>query len=258
MRCAWPANAAGISAPAISHEVLQALPHDATHFTQGLAIRDGRLLESSGLYAQSALFETDLDSGEVLRSYKLPAAIFAEGLTLHGQHIYLISWREQRGFVFDLQLRLQREFHYQGEGWGLTSDGRQLIRSDGSAQLLFVNPGDQSVQRRLTVTDGDGPVEHLNELEYARGWILANVWYRDRVALIDPSSGRVGGWLDLSSLRQRLPADAPSREEGVLNGLAYDAASDRLYVTGKRWPRLFAIKVAWPAASAAKPRQATR
>lgn len=245
---AWPANADGISAPAISHEVMQALPHDASRFTQGLAIGDGRMIESSGLYAQSALFLTDLESGRVLRRYPLPDSVFGEGVALHGKHIYLLSWREQRGFVFDQALRLLREFRYDGEGWGLTSDGRRLIRSDGSSRLSFLDPPELDVTQQLEVMDGARAVENLNELEYARGWILANIWHSDRVALIDPGSGRVGGWLDLSDLRARL--GRPLASDAVLNGLAYDAASDRLYATGKRWPLLFAIKVRWPPAPA--------
>jgi len=246
---AWPANADGISASAVSYEVLQVLPHDVSHFTQGLAIRDGRLIESTGLYAQSALFQTDLASGRVLHRYPLPDSVFGEGLAFHDEHIYLLSWREQRGFVFDQALRLLREFRYDGEGWGLASDGRRLIRSDGSSRLAFVDPRNLDVTQRLQVMDGERPVEDLNELEYAHGWILANIWYSDRVALIDPDSGRVGGWLDLSGLRARLAQPLPS--DAVLNGLAYDATSDRLYATGKRWPSLFAIKVRWPPASAA-------
>lgn len=255
---ACAANADGTRASAISHEVLQSLPHDTSRFTQGLVWRDGRLIESTGLYARSALFETDPGSGRVLHSYKLPSTVFGEGLALHDGLLHLISWREQRGFVFDTQLRLLREFRYDGEGWGLTSDGRQLIRSDGSSRLAFVDAATQKVLRTLEVIDGSEPVSGLNELEYARGWILANIWYSDRIALIDPADGRVGGWLDLAGLRRLLPADAMPSADGVLNGVAYDAAADRLIVTGKRWPRLFAIKVRWPSASADKPRPATK
>ena len=242
-----PANADGYSVSAISYEVLRELPHDSKRFTQGLAFRDGHLFESSGLYAQSALFETRLSDQRTLKRVALPRSIFAEGLALHGDELHLLSWREQRGFVFDLKLRLLREFTFPGEGWGLASVGQELVRSDGSHRLTFMDPQTHRDLRQVEVFDGERPVAQLNELELARGWILANIWYSDRVALIDPADGRVGGWLDLAPLRQRLPAGATLPDEAVLNGLAYDAGHDLIYVTGKWWPQLFALRVDWPA-----------
>lgn len=242
-----PANADGYSVSAISYDVLRELPHDAKRFTQGLAFRDGRLFESSGLYAQSALFETRLSDQRTLNRVALPRSVFAEGLTLHGDELHLLSWREQRGFVFDLSLHLLREFRFSGEGWGLASVGKELVRSDGSHRLTFMDPRTHRDLRQLEVRDGDKRVAQLNELEFAHGWILANVWYSDRVALIDPASGRVGGWLDLAPLRRRLPASGDLPDGAVLNGLAYDAGHDLIYVTGKWWPRLFALRVDWPA-----------
>ena len=242
-----PANADGYSVSAVSYEIVREIPHDSKRFTQGLAFRDGRLFESSGLYAQSALFETRLSDNRTLKRAPLPKTVFAEGLALHGEQLHLLSWREQRGFVFDLQLRLLREFRFGGEGWGLAGDGRQLVRSDGSARLTFMDPATHRELRQLTVHDDRGPVAQLNELEFAHGWLLANIWYSDRVALIDPASGRVGGWLDLAPLRARLPADPGLPESAVLNGIAYDAAEDLIYVTGKWWPRLFALRLDWPA-----------
>ncbi|WP_162932154.1 glutaminyl-peptide cyclotransferase [Solimonas sp. K1W22B-7] len=244
--CEMPANADGISVSAISHEVLRELDHDPKRFTQGLAVREGRLFESSGLYAQSALFETRLSDNRAVKRVSLPRTVFGEGLALHGDQVQVLSWREQRGFVFDLKLRLLREFRFSGEGWGLASDGRQLIRSDGSSQLSFMDPDTHRDLRRIQVHDGERSVTQLNELEFARGWILANIWHSDRVALIDPADGRVGGWLELGALRQRLPGAADLPYEAVLNGLAYDSAHDLLYVTGKWWPRLFALRVDWP------------
>ncbi len=242
-----PANADGYSVSAVSYDVLRELPHDPKRFTQGLAFRDGRMFESSGLYAQSALFETRLSDHRTLKRVALPRRVFAEGLALHGERLHLLSWREQRGFVFDLDLNLLREFRFDGEGWGLASVGNELVRSDGSARLTFMDPQEHRDLRQLEVRDGSRPVTQLNELESARGWILANVWYSDRVALIDPASGRVGGWLDLAPLRRRLPGADAMPDAAVLNGLAYDAAHDLLYVTGKWWPRLFGLRVHWPA-----------
>ena len=245
--CGMPANADGYSVSAISYEVLRELPHDSKRFTQGLAFRDGRLFESSGLYAQSALFETRLSDQRTLNRAVLPRSVFAEGLTLHGDQVHVLSWREQRGFVFDLKLKLLREFRFPGEGWGLASIDKELVRSDGSHRLTFMDPQTHRDLRQLEVFDGDRPVTQLNELEFAHGWILANVWYSDRVALIDPTNGRVGGWLDLAPLRRRLPGPDALPDGAVLNGLAYDAGHDLIYVTGKWWPRLFALRVDWSA-----------
>lgn len=237
---------AGIRALSISYEVLRELPHDATHYTQGLVVRDGRLFESSGRYAQSALYETDLRSSEVLRSYRLPDSVFGEGLAFVGDELHVLSWREQRAFVLSPTLELRRKLRYIGEGWGLASIGPQLVRSDGSDELRFLDPKDHQVMRVLPVRDADLAVDRLNELEYARGFILANIWYSDRVALIDPANGRVRAWLDLRALRARLDGET-ARAAEVLNGLAYDAGEDVLYVTGKLWPKTFALRVHWPA-----------
>lgn len=242
-----PANADGYSVSAISYELLRELPHDSKRFTQGLAFRDDSLFESSGLYAQSALFETRLSDQRTLKRVALPRSVFAEGLALHGDEVHVLSWREQRGFVFDLKLRLLREFRFPGEGWGLASIGKELVRSDGSHRLTFMDPQTHRDLRQVEVRDGSGPVAQLNELEFARGWLLANVWYSDRVALINPADGRVGGWLDLAPLRRRLPDPTNLPDGAVLNGLAYDSEHDLIYVTGKWWPRLFALRVDWPA-----------
>lgn len=242
-----PANADGISVSAISYDVVRELEHDPKRFTQGLAVRDGRLFESSGLYAQSALFETRLSDNLTLNQAALPREIFAEGLAVHGDQVHLLSWKEQRGFVFDMKLRLLREFRFDGEGWGLASDDTRLVRSDGSSRLTYMDPETHRDLRQIQVHYRDREIPQVNELEFARGWLLANLWHSDQVALIDPADGSLGGWLDLAPLRKRLPGAAGLPQEAVLNGLAYDSAHDLLYVTGKWWPRLFALRVDWPA-----------
>lgn len=234
------------STPFLSYEVRRELPHEPSHFTQGLIVKSGRFLESTGLYGHSALLEKDIDSGRTLRRYDLPSTVFGEGLTQLGEHLYLLSWRERTGYVFDSRFRLKKKFRYGGEGWGLTTDNRALIVSDGTPELRFMDPETHAVIRRLTVRDGTRAVDRLNELEYAHGWILANIWYSDSIALIDPDDGRVGAWIDLSSLRNRMPPSSDPQE--VLNGIAFDASTGHLYVTGKFWPRLFELKLAWPAA----------
>ncbi len=248
---AMPANIAGTSVSAISFEILDELPHDNSHYTQGLLYDDGRLIENTGLYGESALFELDLRSARILRKQVLPRAVFGEGAALLDGTLHVLTWREQRGFLFSRSFEPRGEFRYSGEGWGLTTDGRSLIFSDGSSQLLWLDPKTHAVLRALEVRDGERPVELLNELEYAHGWILANIWRSDRVAMIDPASGRVAAWIDLSPLRQRLAGRADAGNAEVLNGLAYNPASDVLYATGKRWPRLFALRLHWPATDAA-------
>ncbi len=231
----------------LNHRVVAQFPHDEAHFTQGLEWHDGRLLESAGGYGVSALLEKKRANGATLRSISLHPELFAEGLTKFADRIFLLTWREQRAIVFDSEFRVQRVLRYVGEGWGLTNDGRQLIMSDGSANLMFRDPDSFAITRTVEVRDGDTPVTRLNELEYARGWVLANVWLTSRIAIISPVDGRVRGWLDLSALEQQLPKSANwVARDNVLNGIAYDADSGHLYVTGKRWPRLFEIDIEWP------------
>jgi len=225
-------------APVQGYEVVAAWPHDPDAFTQGLLYADGRLYESTGRYGASSLRRTEIESGTVLQRRDLPRRYFGEGIALLDGKIYLLTWRSGTGFVFAHDsFALLGTFRYQGEGWGLTTDGRSLIMSDGSAVLRFLDPGSLRVERRLEVRDGGVPVALLNELEYVRGEIYANVWQRETVARIDPASGRVLGWIDLSGLHRARDPDA------VLNGIAYDAVRERLFVTGKLWPRLYQIRV---------------
>lgn len=224
-----------------TYRVVRTYPHDRQAFTQGLVFVDGHLYESTGLEGSSSLRMEDLDSGRILAFHDVPAQYFAEGLTNWGNTLIQLTWRSQIAFVYDrATFRLLRTFHYDGEGWGLTQDGKSLILSDGSAALRFFDPATFREVRRITVKDHGVPVAQLNELEYIHGEIYANVWHTDRIARISPATGQVLGWIDLSGL---LPAYARTNGEAVLNGIAYDAAHDRLLVTGKLWPSIFEIKV---------------
>ena len=226
-------------APLIPVRVVTTYPHDAAAFTQGLVFADNRLFESTGLYGESSLRELNLERGTVRQIRRLPDSIFGEGITVFGDRLLQLTWRARIGFIYELAgLKRVGEFRYATEGWGLTHDGRRLILSDGSARLQFLNPVDFSPMGTVDVRNGSAPVQGLNELEFFDGQILANVWRTDRIARIDPASGRVTGWLDLTGL---LSARERAAGAGVLNGIAYDAGNRRLFVTGKRWPKIFQI-----------------
>lgn len=218
--------------------VVARYPHDPNAFTQGLVFHDGYLYESTGRNGESSLRMVDLTTGRVERLQPLDERYFGEGLSLLGDRLYQLTWQSHTGFVYRLSdFRLIERFGYTGEGWGLTEDGERLILSDGTATLRFLDPESFDVLDSVTVMDGDMPVTDLNELEYIDGEVWANIWYDDRVVRIDPDDGRVLGWIDLSAL---YPAEQrPS--EAVVNGIAYDAQSDRIFVTGKLWPALFEI-----------------
>lgn len=229
------------TAPVHSYRVKARYPHDPNAFTQGLVYDGGLLLESTGGYGESTLREVELRSGKVLRAVRLPPDVFGEGLTLWGGQLVQLTWRNQVGFVFDREsLRFKSQFRYATEGWGLTHDGQSLIMSDGSATLYFLDPESFTVRRSLQVRDGMTTVTQLNELEFIKGEIYANIWHSDRIARIAPDSGQVRGWIDLSGLRA---PNARQDRDAVLNGIAYDAQSDRLFVTGKRWATLYEIEV---------------
>lgn len=227
--------------PVYGYEVVNTYPHDPDAFTQGLIFQDGALVESTGLEKHSTLRRVELQTGKVLQKVDVPPLYFAEGMTLFGGKIYQLTWKAEKGFVYDPQtFQKTGEFTYAGEGWGLTHDADSLILSDGTDQIRFIDPNTNAVKRTISVRDGDRRVSQLNELEYVRGEIYANLWHYNRVARIDPSDGRVKGWIDLSGL---LKPGETSDEEAVLNGIAYDEAGDRLFVTGKLWPKLFEIKL---------------
>jgi glutaminyl-peptide cyclotransferase len=235
-----PAQARRATAVA-GYRVVNVYPHDPKAYTQGLIYRDGFLFESTGLNGQSSLRKVKLETGQVLQQHRLENTYFAEGLTeLNGQ-LFQLTWRSNLAFVYDVKsFALQRTFNYSGEGWGLTQNQKELILSDGSPFLRFHDPKTFRETRRVQVTDAGAPVDQLNELELVRGEIYANVWHTDRVARIAPQTGQVMGWIDLRGLLSpmyRLDAEA------VLNGIAYDASRNRLFVTGKLWPQLFEIEV---------------
>lgn len=223
-------------------KVVAAYPHDPVAFTQGLVIRDGVLYESTGLNGRSSVRRVDLETGEVKAIVRLDQSIFGEGITVLGDELFLVTWQNKIGYVLDREtFAMKRSFRYGGEGWGLTDDGARLILSDGTAVLRFLDPADARVVKRLPVRDGGRLVDRLNELEYVAGVIYANVWQTDRIAKIDAGTGEVVGWLDGSPLRREVDLADPSQD--VLNGIAYDGEAKKFYLTGKRWPKLFEIKI---------------
>lgn len=225
--------------PVQGYKIVNSYPHDPDAFTQGLFFHDGFLYEGTGLRGRSSIRKVELVSGRVVQAVELPGEYFGEGITLWGDRLIALTWQEQTAFVLDLKtFKLWRKFSYTGEGWGLTHNGRELIMSDGTAELRFLDPQTFKELRRMRVTAGGRPVDQLNELEWVEGEIYANVWQTDRIARIDPKTGHVTGWIDLTGL---LPRRGGS--DDVLNGIAYDAKARRLFVTGKLWPRLFEIQL---------------
>ncbi len=223
------------------YEVVRTWPHDPNAFTQGLVFRDGKLLESTGLVGRSSVREVEITTGRVLRQVEVPAPYFGEGLAVVGAHAYLLTWQHQKGFVLDVgTFRVEREFAYAGEGWGFATDGRELILSDGTQRIRFLNPESFAVMRTIEVTFAGKPVSQLNELEFIRGEIFANVWQTDQVVRIDPVTGKVRGIIDFAGL---LAPQDRRPETDVLNGIAYDVAGDRLFITGKCWPKLFEVRL---------------
>jgi glutaminyl-peptide cyclotransferase len=224
-----------------SYRIVHTYPHDPRAYTQGLVYIDGHLYESTGLNGRSSLRMDDLATGRVLQSAAVPSQYFAEGLAPWGSTLFQLTWQSHVAFVYDrFSFRLLKTLHYDCDGWGLTEDGKNLIESDGTSEIRFFDPQTFREVRHITVKDHERPVTELNELEYIHGQIYANVWHTDRIARISPATGQVLGWIDLSGL---LPPGSVSDPEAVLNGIAYDAAHDRLFVTGKLWPKLFEIKV---------------
>jgi glutamine cyclotransferase len=258
---AWPAglvaraaddggtNAAATAAPATnaaqevvyySYQIVHTFPHDPNAFTQGLVFQDGKLLESTGLYGESSLRAVELNTGNVLQQTTVPREFFAEGLALLGDKLYQLTWQNGKGFVYDLKtFAKEKEFTYAGEGWGLTTDGHWLIMSDGTSIIRFLDPETFKVDHSINVLLRGNQETNLNELEYIHGEIFANIWRQDFVARIDPATGRVTGMIDFSNL---LPLKFRGVEK-VLNGIAYDPAGDRLFVTGKLWPELYEVRL---------------
>ena len=235
------AVATGARTPTYSYEIVATYPHDTGAYTEGLLWHEGRLFESTGQPGESNIREVDLKTGRVLRKHDIDAKYFGEGIIIFGDKMFELTWKDQIGFIYDWKTFKQvSAFHYEGQGWALTTDGQSFIMSNGSSVLAFRDPATFKVTSAITVTDHDVPVEKLNELEWIKGEIWANVWESDQIARIDPTNGHVLGWIDLKGILA--PADRRGKED-VLNGIAYDDKNDRIFVTGKYWSKLFEIKL---------------
>jgi glutamine cyclotransferase len=229
--------------PEYTFKIVRTFPHDPNAFTQGLAYRGGFLYEGTGIKGRSSLRKVRLETGEVAQRVDLPPEFFGEGITLLKNEVVEITWQSQTGFVYNLSdFRLLRQFSYPGEGWGLTTNGKgdEIFMSDGTSEIRVLDSGTLAEKRRLTVRDGETPIDQLNELEFVDGEIFANVWQTDRIARISPQSGRVVGWIDLKGLLSPIYRLEPG---AVLNGIAYDSTRKRLFVTGKLWPSVFEIQL---------------
>ena len=236
-----PSSVAGPAVPLYRYKVVKVWPHDRNAFTQGLVWLDGTLIESTGLNGRSSLRRVELKTGHVLRQIDVSAEFFAEGLAVLNGNIFQLTWQNHRAFVYDLAtFARKQELTYAGEGWGLATDGRELIMSDGTAQIRFLDPVTFAVTRSIIVNLRDESLPMLNELEYVQGEIWANIWQTDVIARIDSVSGQVLGLIDLAGL---LPAADRDPNTDVLNGIAYDAAENRIFVTGKNWPKIFEIRL---------------
>ena len=221
--------------------VVAEYPHDASAFTQGLVFTDGRLYEGTGKKGESSLRRIELKTGRIEQIVPLDSALFGEGITILDGKVFQLTWQNRLGLIYDQKtFDSLGTFRYTGEGWGLTHDGKRLILSDGTSTIRFLDTKSFEVVKRIKVRASNGPVDQLNELEFRKGEILANVWHTNRIARISPESGDVLGWIDLTNL---YPERQRQNREDVLNGIAYDEANDRLFVTGKNWPKIYEIEV---------------
>lgn len=237
--------------PLYGYEIVHSYPHDPNAFTEGLFYLDGYLYESTGLEGQSTIRKERLQTGEVLLEHRVPAQYFGEGIVNWKTHLVSLTWKSHLGFVCDLKtLKPERQFSYGGEGWALTQDGTQIYMSDGTADIRVLDPHTLQPIRRIHVTLDGRPIDNLNELEWVRGEIFANVWQTNWIVRIDPNDGHVLGAIDLAGLLSA--TDVVRGHTDVLNGIAYDASGDRLFVTGKNWPKIFEIKLR-PAGTASLP-----
>jgi glutaminyl-peptide cyclotransferase len=239
---ALTAGACSAAVPVYTYEVIRTYPHDVHAFTEGLLYLNGVLYESTGLEGQSTIRKVRLETGQVLQQVDIPPQYFGEGIVVWNQRLISLTWQSHIGFVFDLAtLKLRSRFHYEGEGWALTQDGKRIIMSDGTSDLRILDPQTLRETGRLHVSLDGNPINRLNELEWVKGEILANVWQTNWLVRINPDTGQILGVIDLSGL---LPeSDRVAGQTDVLNGIAYDAENDRLFVTGKNWPRLFEIRL---------------
>nr|WP_166454518.1 glutaminyl-peptide cyclotransferase [Duganella rivi] len=233
---------ASAALPTYDFKVVRSYPHDTQAFTEGLLYRDGVLYESTGLNGKSSIRKVDLATGKILQSKDIPPQYFGEGLTAWGDTLIGLTWQTQTGFVFDLKtFEFKSQFAYPGEGWGLTQNGKELIMSDGTATLRFLDPKTFLEVRRVKVTADGIAVDQLNELEVVEGEIYANIWHTNTIARIDPATGKILGWIDFSKLYPE--AGKGQNGENVMNGIAYDAEKKRLFVTGKLWPKIYEVKI---------------
>jgi glutamine cyclotransferase len=229
---------------AINYSVVKMYPHDTTFFTEGLIWYNNHLYESTGLEDKSKLVKTDLNNGKVVQEYKMQPSDFGEGIAILNGKIYQLTYQQHKVYVYDLAtFKKIQEFTWPYEGWGMTTDGKHLIISTGSSNLYYVNPDNFKIENTVSVTNNYGPVGKVNELEYVNGYIYSNVWFENTILKIDPQSGKVVGQLDMGNLVQNSGITLNDPNEDVLNGIAYDSTKNALYVTGKRWPALFEIKL---------------
>jgi glutaminyl-peptide cyclotransferase len=230
-----------LAAPVSSYEIVAEFPHSTASYTEGFFYRDGLFYEGTGLKGNSAILVIEPETGKVLQRRDLPQQYFGEGIVDWGHEIYEWTWQSHVCFVYDrFSLRPAGQFTYSGEGWGMTRTAKEIITSDGTATLRFRDPTTFKETRHIEVKEDGHIVEQLNELEYVKGEIYANIWHTDRIARISPRDGHVLGWIDLSGL---MPASRRVNDESVLNGIAYDAQHDRFFVTGKQWPTVFEIRI---------------
>jgi glutamine cyclotransferase len=222
-----------------TYDIVNVYPHDENAFTEGLVFENGFLYESTGLYGNSTLRRVELETGKILQLHALNNQFFGEGITIVGNRIIQLTWQSHKGFVYDkYDFDLLQEFNYDSEGWGITYDGNRLIMSDGTSNLYFLDPVTFQKIGQVQVLD-TAPVTELNELEYIQGEVYANIWTQEKIAVINPQTGQVRAWIDLSGIQGLESHDA----NNVLNGIAYDTKGDRLFVTGKMWPKLFEIRL---------------
>jgi glutamine cyclotransferase len=234
----WIENTA---TPAYDFEVVNVYAHNPHAFTEGFIYQDGAIYESDGLYSQSKLKKFDLESGKILQHISLPDKYFAEGITIIGNHLYQLTYQSQTGFVYDKNtFQVENSFHYPSEGWGLTTDGNELIMSDGSSTLSFIDPQTFKVTHTVSVKDHKQPINHLNELEYINGKIYANIFPTDIIAIISPTDGVITGWINIQKLN---PCPECEGADQCSNGIAYDAQNQTILVTGKNWPHIYAIRL---------------
>ncbi|MBA7573878.1 hypothetical protein ES708_15679 [subsurface metagenome] len=227
--------------PVYTYKVINTYPHDRSAFTEGLVFEDGVLYEGTGLHGYSTLRRVKLETGQILQIYELSPQFFGEGVTIYGNKIIQLTWKSHIGFVYDkYSFKLLQEFNYPDEGWGITHNGKHLIMSDGTETLHFLDPETFEEISQIEVSANNIPVTRINELEYIQGEIYANIWQTERIARIDPLTGQVIGWINLKGI---LSPEDHSETVDVLNGIAYDAKNDRLFVTGKFWPKLFEIEL---------------